>query len=82
MSRPEPSFQPWIVRLQEHCQNERYSVTTARRYTAAARRFLRNLERRGQALECVSVDDLESYLDALPWNVCGHCPSTGARSAR
>jgi integrase/recombinase XerD len=65
MSRPKLPLEPWIARLQEHCQRERYSVGTARNYTAAARRFLRSLERRGKALKCVSVDDLESYLDAL-----------------
>lgn len=65
MSRSESAFGPWLARLKEHLREERYSRDVARNYPHAARCFLRDLERRGQALESVSPADVEHYLDGL-----------------
>ncbi|MEP6610169.1 MAG: site-specific integrase, partial [Burkholderiaceae bacterium] len=63
--RSEASFEPWLTRLRAHLREERYSHWATWNYVTAARRFLRALERRGQALESVSAADVERYLDGL-----------------
>ena len=65
MSRTESQLEPWIAQLQEHLRNERYSRSVLKSYTNAVRRFLRELERRDQALESVSPGDVKIYVDAL-----------------
>jgi len=65
MSQSESLVSAWLARLREHLQEERYSRNVARNYLHDARRFLRYLERRRQALESVSPADVEHYLDGL-----------------
>jgi integrase/recombinase XerD len=65
MSRSEPQFRPLLALLQEHFRKERYSYGAVQNYPIAVRRFLRDLVRRGQAIESVTADDVEEYLDAL-----------------
>ena len=65
MVQSESLTNVWLARLRQHLQDERYSRDVARNYPHAARRFLRNLERRRQALESVSPADVEHYLDGL-----------------
>ena len=65
MSRLEPPFGPWLARLREHLQEERYSGRVTQNYPYAVRCFLGDLEHRGQALESVSPADVEHYLDGL-----------------
>ncbi len=65
MSRSEPQFRPWLALLQEHFREQRYSWGAAQNYPYAVRRFLRDLGRRGQAVESVSPTDVENYLDGL-----------------
>jgi site-specific recombinase XerD len=65
MSRLEPSLESQLARLRTHLREERYSRWATWNYVSAARRFLRALERRGQALESVSAADVERYLDGL-----------------
>jgi site-specific recombinase XerD len=65
MSRSESVFDPWLARLGEYLREERYSREVVRNYPSAARGFLRELARRGQALESVSPADVERYLDGL-----------------
>ena len=65
MSHSESVIGCWLARLRQHLQEERYSRDVARNYPHAARGFLRDLQRRGQALESVSPADVERYLDRL-----------------
>ena len=65
MSRTEPQFRTLVGMLHEHFKHERYSFGVTQNYPVAARRFLRVLERRRQAVESVSCDDVEAYLDGL-----------------
>jgi integrase/recombinase XerD len=65
MSHSESLIGDWLARLRQHLQEERYSRDVARNYPHAARCFLRDLQRRGQALESVSPADVERYLDGL-----------------
>ncbi len=65
MSQSESVISVWLARLRQHLQEERYSRDVVRNYPSAARRFLRDLERRGHALESVSPADVERYLDGL-----------------
>jgi len=65
VSRSDHFFSSWLARLRQHLQEERYSSWVAQNYPRAVRRFLCDLERRGQALESVSPADVEHYLDGL-----------------
>ena len=65
MSQSESPISVWLARLRQHLLEERYSRDVARNYPHAARCFLRDLQRRGQALESVSPADVERYLDGL-----------------
>jgi site-specific recombinase XerD len=65
MSRSEPRFEPRLAQLREHFRKERYSYGVVQNYPVAVRRFLRDFERRGQAVEAVTPVDVEAYLDAL-----------------
>lgn len=65
MSELESLISFWIARLRDHLREERYSRCVAVNYPTDARRFLRHLARRGQALESVSPADVERYLDGL-----------------
>ncbi len=65
MSQSEPQCDLWLSRFREHLQEECYSCGVVRNYPIAVRRFLRDLELRGQTLESVSPADVESYLSTL-----------------
>ena len=65
MSQSESLISVWLARLRQHLQEERYSRDVVRNYPHAARCFLRDLQRSGQALESVSPADVERYLDGL-----------------
>ena len=65
MSHTEPRFRPIINRLKEHFREHRYSFGVTWNYPVAARRFLRDLERRGLKIETVTPADVERHLDAL-----------------
>lgn len=65
MSRSIDFSSPWIERLQQNLQEGRYSYRVAQQYLHAARRFLRCLDRRRQALELTSPSDVEQYLGGL-----------------
>lgn len=65
MPQSESLISLWLGRLRQHLREERYSRWVAQNYPHAARCFLRDLERRGQALEAVSPADVEHYLDGL-----------------
>jgi integrase/recombinase XerD len=65
MSHTEIRFKPLITRLQEHFREHQYSFGVTWNYPVAARRFLRDLERRALKIETVSSADVERYLDAL-----------------
>jgi len=54
-----------LAKLRQHLLEERYSGWVIHSYSGAARAFLRELQRRGQALESVSPADVELYLDGL-----------------
>lgn len=65
MSHTEPRFRPLLARVHEHLRQERYGFGATWNYPVAARRFLRDLERRGLKIETVTSADVERYLDAL-----------------
>ena len=65
MSQSEPQCDLWLSRFREHLRAECYSWDVVRTYPAAARRFLLDLEQRGQTVESVSPADVESYLSTL-----------------
>jgi integrase/recombinase XerD len=65
MSQSDAQCDLWLSRFQEHLQAERYSQGVIRNYPFAVKRFLCNLERRGQTLESVSPADVERYLSTL-----------------
>ena len=65
MSRLDPQFHPWLAKLREHFHEQRYGFGATENYPVAVRRFLRDLELRGQAVEAVSPTDVERYLDSL-----------------
>src|ERR1700724_2172776 len=65
MSHTEIRFKPLITRLQEHFREHQYGFGVTWNYPVAARRFLRDLERRGLKIETVNAADVERYLDAL-----------------
>ena len=70
MSHTEIRFRPLITRLQEHFREHQYSFGVTWNYPVAARRFLRDLERRGLKLVAVTSADVERYLDALLRHRC------------
>jgi site-specific recombinase XerD len=65
MSLSEAQSALWLARLQQHCRETRYSAGVDRNYRYAVRRFLRELDRRRQAIESVQATDIERYLDSL-----------------
>ncbi len=65
MSQSETQCDLWLSRFREHLQEECYSCGVVRNYPIAVRRFLRDLEQRGQTVESVSPADVESYLSTL-----------------
>ncbi len=65
MSQSEPQYDLWLSWLREHLQAECYSWGVVRTYPTAVRRFLRDLEQRGQTVESVSPADVESYISTL-----------------
>jgi integrase/recombinase XerD len=65
MSQSEPQCDAWLSRLREHLRKERYSESVVRNYPVAVRRYLRDLEQRGQTVESVSPGDVESYISTL-----------------
>lgn len=65
MSRSIDFASPWIERLQHTLQEGRYSYRVTQQYLHAARRFLRCLDRRKQALELSSPSDVDHYLNGL-----------------
>lgn len=65
MSQSEPQCNFWLSRFREHLQAECYSQGVVRNYPFAVKRFLHDLEQRGQTLESVSPADVESYLSTL-----------------
>ncbi|MGO9792925.1 MAG: site-specific integrase [Solirubrobacteraceae bacterium] len=65
MSRSEPQFEPVLAKLREHFREQRYGIGVTQNYPVAVRRFLRDLERRGLAVEAVSAAEVERYLDSL-----------------
>jgi integrase/recombinase XerD len=65
MSHSEPQFRPVLARLQEHFREEHYGHGTVWNYPVAVRRFLRVLERRGQAVGTVTPADVDRHLDSL-----------------
>jgi site-specific recombinase XerD len=65
MSQSEPQCDVWLSQFREHLQEECYSWGVVRNYPIAIRRFLRDLEQRGQTIESVSPADVESYLSTL-----------------
>lgn len=65
MSHTEPRFRPLLAQLHEHLRQERYGFGATWNYPVAARRFLRDLERRGLKIETVTSTDVDRYLDAL-----------------
>ena len=65
MSQSEPQCDLWLPRFREHLKEECYSWGVVRNYQIAVRRFLRDLEQRGQTVESVSPADVESYLSTL-----------------
>jgi site-specific recombinase XerD len=65
MSQSETQCNLWLFRFREHLQEECYSCGVVRNYPIAVRRFLRDLEQRGQTVESVSPADVESYLSTL-----------------
>ena len=65
MSQSEPQCDVWLSQFREHLQEECYSWGVVRNYPIAIRRFLRDLEQRGQTIESVSAADVESYLSTL-----------------
>jgi integrase/recombinase XerD len=65
MSQSEPQCDVWLSQFREHLQEECYSWGVVRNYPSAIRRFLRDLEQRGQTIESVSPADVESYLSTL-----------------
>ena len=56
MSHTEIRFRPLITRLQEHIRKHQYSLASLE-LPVAARRFLRELERRGLRVETVRSAD-------------------------
>jgi site-specific recombinase XerD len=65
VSQTKQFFHPWLARLRQHIQEERYSNSIAKKYPPAVRSFLQDLQRREKALESVSPADVEHYLDGL-----------------
>lgn len=65
MSQSEPQCDVWLSRFQEYLREESYSQGVVRNYPFAVRRFLRDLELRGQTVESVSAADVDSYLSTL-----------------
>lgn len=65
MSNSKSSNDLWFIRLTDYLKNERYSRCVARNYSAAVKRFLVHLERRGLTVESVQLSDVEHYLAAL-----------------
>ena len=65
MSHTEIRFRPLIARLHDHFREHQYGFGVTWNYPVAARRFLRDLERRALKIETVSSADVERYLDAL-----------------
>ena len=65
MSHLEPQYDLWLPRFREHLEEESYSWGVIRNYPIAVRRFLRDLDQRGQTVESVSPADVESYLSTL-----------------
>ena len=65
MSEPESLIKFWIARLRDHLRDERYSRSVTFNYPNNARRFMRYLARRKQALECVSLADVDRYVSNL-----------------
>ena len=83
MSRSEPQFDIWLARLREHLREEGYGRCVVCNYPIAVRRYLRDLARRGQAVEAVSPADVESYLDSLrPVRHSGPFPDHSRRMHR
>jgi integrase/recombinase XerD len=65
MFRLAPQSDVWLARLREHLQEERYSRSVVRNYPVAVRRYLHDLEQRGQTVESVAPADVERYLATL-----------------
>lgn len=65
MSQSESFIDFSLAKLHQHLLEERYNGRVIQNYSGAARAFLRQLQRRGQALESVLPADVEYYLDGL-----------------
>ncbi len=65
MSQSEPQCDIWLSRFRDHLREECYSQGVVRNYPFAVRRFLHDLELRGQTVESVSPTDVDSYLSTL-----------------
>ncbi|MDE0852882.1 MAG: site-specific integrase [Nevskia sp.] len=55
----------WLARLEQHLRDERYCKSVRKHYPRAARCFLCDVVRQGKAVESVSPEDVEDYLDGL-----------------
>lgn len=65
MSEPESLINFWIARLRHHLREEKYSRSVTLNYPIDARRFMRFLARRKQALESVTPSDVDRYISGL-----------------